>query len=260
MIQRIIYNLIIVASFFICDCQAGLDKEVAESLKCIRAFPYYEKRHSIPIDTLHSIALKETGKAHTQHKIRMVWPWSVNVEGKGHYFDTKHEAISFVKKQILQGKESIDIGCMQINMKHHPKAFRSLEHAFDPKSNVAYGAGFLKSKYDQHGCWHKAIAHYHSATHDLGFKYKQDVIKIASNMNNYKDSLKKHLYNSSDSRKVAYNGFQPQSNRRFNRSFNYYQNNATPSPSTEQKEPFEVKKIRRLSQNRIRSNMMVPVH
>jgi soluble lytic murein transglycosylase-like protein len=78
---------------------------------------------------------------------------------------------------------------MQINLKHHLDAFDSLNQAFDPKENIEYGAKFLKSKYDQLGSWHKAIAHYHSATYELGSKYKQDVIKIANNMELYKDSI-----------------------------------------------------------------------
>ncbi len=168
---------------------ANMDAEIAESHKCSKMFPYFEKTHQIPPDTLYSISLKESGKKHTEHKIMVVWPWTVNVEGKGYHFNTKREAIFFVRKQIIQGKENIDVGCMQINLKHHLKAFNSLNQAFDPEQNVAYGAKFLKAKYDQLGSWHKAIAYYHSATHDLGYKYKQDVIKIANNMDLYKNSV-----------------------------------------------------------------------
>lgn len=166
------------------------DKEITESFKCSRLFSYFERKYRIPLDTLHSISLQETSKIHSRHKIRIVWPWTVNVEGQGYFFDSKKDAVLFVKKQLLAGKTSIDVGCMQINLKHHPNAFKSIEHAFDPVRNVAYGAEFLKSKYDQLGHWLQAIAHYHSATDELGSKYKQQVIKIANNMNAYKYSLK----------------------------------------------------------------------
>ncbi len=72
-------------------------------------FPYFEKTHQIPPDTLYSISLKESGKKHTEHKIMVIWPWTVNVEGKGYHFNTKREAIFFVRKQIIQGKENIDV-------------------------------------------------------------------------------------------------------------------------------------------------------
>lgn len=172
-----------------CYSYASLDMELLISNQCVRLFSDFEAQHGIPRNTLHSIALKESGKKHSQHKIVIVWPWTVNVEGKGYHFNSKREAILFVKKQIIKGKENIDVGCMQINLKHHLDAFNSLSQAFDPAHNIAYSAKFLKAKYDQLGSWHKAIAHYHSATLALGSKYKQDVIKIASNMHLYKNSL-----------------------------------------------------------------------
>jgi len=201
-----IFCIILISFNIIPNSFALVDREVAESLKCSRMFSYFERKLLIPLDTLHSIALKESGKSHSKHKIRIVWPWTVNVEGKGYFFDSKLDAISFVKRQIFEGKTSIDIGCMQINLKHHPEAFLSLEHAFDPRKNIAYGATFLKSKYEQLGCWHKAIAHYHSATHDLGFKYKEDVVKIASNMDSYKNSLRNYIKFNSHINSYAYNG------------------------------------------------------
>jgi soluble lytic murein transglycosylase-like protein len=193
-VRKFTLFIIVLCAFQAFSSAAVVDRYISESQKCARIFPYMEKRYKIPPDALHSISLKESGRIHPTHKISIVWPWAVNVEGEGFYFETKREAILFVKKQLLQGKESIDVGCMQINLKHHPDAFRSLEQAFDPGRNIAYGAQFLRSKYEQFGDWHKAIAHYHSATHELGSKYKQEVIKIASNMNEYKSSLKKHVY------------------------------------------------------------------
>ena len=169
------------------------DPEIAESLKCSKLFPYFEKKFNIPSNTLHSIALKESGKKHKTRNLRVVWPWTVNVEGKGYYFNTKREAVNFVRKEIIRGRESIDVGCMQINLRHHLGAFNSLDQAFEPNNNIRYGAEFLRSKYDQLKNWHKAIAHYHSATHSLGFKYKQDVVKIASNMALYRASLHSYL-------------------------------------------------------------------
>ena len=169
---------------------AALDPEIIESAKCSRYFPYFEKRHKIPVDTLHSVSLQESGKSHSKHKIKIVWPWAVNVEGESYFFDTKFTAVSFVKKQLALGKSSIDVGCMQINLKHHPEAFSSIERAFDPATNIGYGAEFLRAKYDQYGHWHHAIANYHSATKDLGDKYKANVINIARNMPEYKTKLK----------------------------------------------------------------------
>ena len=189
-------RLTIFTFFFILFSKSAIaDSEIAESLKCSKFFSHFEKKFNIPSNTLHSIALKESGKKHKTRKITIVWPWTVNVEGKGYHFNTKKEAVNFVRKQIIRGRESIDVGCMQINLRHHLQAFNSLDQAFEPDYNVRYGAEFLRSKYDQLKSWHKAIAHYHSATHSLGSKYKQDVVKISSNMALYKSSLHNYLTN-----------------------------------------------------------------
>jgi soluble lytic murein transglycosylase-like protein len=170
---------------------AVVDKEMVQSAKCVGYFRHFENRLKIPRDTLYSISLQETGKIHYDKKVKIAWPWTVNVEGKGYYFNTKQEAMIFVRDRMLEGKESIDVGCMQVNLKHHPDAFHSLDQAFDPRSNIAYGAKFLVSKFEQLGSWTKAIAHYHSATPHLGEKYKNSVVKIAQNIDHYKSVFKK---------------------------------------------------------------------
>ena len=167
------------------------DKELSQSARCVGYFRHFETRMKMPKDTLYSISLQETGKAHSDKKVKIAWPWTVNVEGRGYYFDTKREAVIFVRDQMRAGKESIDVGCMQVNLKHHPDAFKSLDHAFDPRTNIAYGAKFLLSKYEQLGSWSKAIAHYHSATPHLGEKYKDSVVKIAQNIDHYKSAFKR---------------------------------------------------------------------
>ena len=170
---------------------AAVDREIIQSARCVGYFRHFETRLKIPRDTLYSISLQETGKIHSDKKVKIAWPWTVNVEGKGYYFDTKKEAMLFVRDEMRSGKESIDVGCMQVNLKHHPEAFHSLDQAFDPRSNIASGAKFLLSKYEQLGSWNKAIAHYHSATPHLGEKYKDSVVKIAQNIDHYKAAFKR---------------------------------------------------------------------
>lgn len=201
------------------EVTAAFDAELASSLKCVSLFRHNEYRQRIPTDTLYSISLNETGRVHSTKKVKLSWPWAVNVEGLGHFFNTKQEAVHFVKKQIAEGKESIDVGCMQVNLKHHPKAFKSVEEAFDPRANIAYAASFLRSKYDQLGCWHKAIAHYHSATETLGTKYKNNVTTTAKNIERYKDTFRQHARTYSSNK--AYNQILERSyNKKLSRKLN----------------------------------------
>jgi hypothetical protein len=91
------------------------------------------------------------------------WPWTINVQGTGYYYETIEEAIAAVREFQARGVRSIDVGCMQVNLYHHPHAFQTLEQAFDPEENVAYAASFLLKLKTHHASWHQAVAHYHSA-------------------------------------------------------------------------------------------------
>ena len=106
------------------------------------------------------------------------WPWTVNAEGQGYFYDTKAEAVAAVRAMQARGIRSIDVGCGQINLMHHPDAFPSLEQAFDPQANAAYAARFLKELFAQTGDWNKATALYHSATPELGAEYQRKVLAV----------------------------------------------------------------------------------
>ena len=63
------------------------------------------------------------------------WPWSFNAAGEGRYMASRAEAVAEVQARQAAGTRSIDIGCMQINLLHHPDAFESVEAGFDPETN-----------------------------------------------------------------------------------------------------------------------------
>jgi len=138
---------------------------------CTRHLPRYEREYGIPTHLLSAIASTESGRYHDGLKIKLPWPWTINADNKSYFFDNKDEAIGMVRKLRARGIQSIDVGCMQVNLYHHPGAFASLDRAFDPETNIAYAAGFLRSLYDQENSWKKAAADYHSKTPRLGKDY-----------------------------------------------------------------------------------------
>lgn len=168
----------------------AFDYELNEARKCTNLYHRFEQKLKLPGDTLYAIGLHETSKIHSKHKTPIAWPWTVNFKGKSHYFNSKKEAKDFVKAKIRAGETNMDVGCMQVNLKHHPDAFRSIDHAFTPRYNVAYAANFLVTKYNKLGSWGKAIAHYHSANPTKGSRYKNKVLKIAKNMDRHKSIFK----------------------------------------------------------------------
>jgi len=151
------------------DTAAAADHEV-----CLQNIASTEETYGIPEGLLAAIGLTESGRV-VEHQ-RTVWPWTVNAEGVGHFFETKEDAVAFVEGLQADGITSIDVGCMQINLKHHGEAFATLEDAFDPTTNVAYGAEFLSSLKGQTRTWMKAVRRYHSATPEKGEAYGERVL------------------------------------------------------------------------------------
>lgn len=152
------------------------------SKQCNNYFNYVEESLEIPTNLLRSISVIETGRWHQNAKLYFTWPWTVNQQGKSYYFSSKNEAIEAVKKMLKSGLTNIDIGCMQINLHHHPEAFINLEEAFDPKTNIEYAANFLKRNYLYLNNWPKAVAHYHSQN-SIGQEYAQKVLKMHNEYN-----------------------------------------------------------------------------
>lgn len=163
---------------------ASADGLIEGAKQCTQYFPTEERNQTIPVHLLAAISTTETGRYHEGLGMAIPWPWTINVEGKGYYFGTKAEAIAATQKALQQGKRSIDVGCMQVNLKHHASAFRNLNEAFDPATNVAYAAKFLRNNYDEMGNWIKAAAAYHSRTTSKGNSYLGRVEKNWTNIVN----------------------------------------------------------------------------
>jgi hypothetical protein len=151
------------------------DTLIRGARECTRHMPVQEGKYAIPQHLLMAIGSNESGRYHNGLKAVVPWPWTVNAAGKGYYFASKQEAISAVRRFQSDGIQSIDVGCMQVNLKHHPSAFTSLQNAFDPEANVAYAARFLRTNYESTKSWIKAVAYYHSQTPKYGTPYAQRI-------------------------------------------------------------------------------------
>ena len=145
---------------------------------CQRATAGQESARRIPRKLLHAISIAESGRWDKNRRENTAWPWTVTSGGKGRYLPTKQAAIRTVRKLKRQGVRNIDVGCMQINLKYHPKAFKSLDDAFDPGKNAAYAAKFLVKLRQDKRSWVQAVKHYHSATRALHNPYRAKVYKI----------------------------------------------------------------------------------
>ncbi len=146
---------------------------------CAQAIAAAEANSGLPPGLLGAIARVETGRRTPTGGVQP-WPWSFNAAGEGRYMATRAEAVAEVQARLAAGTRSIDIGCMQINLLHHPDAFPSVDAGFDPATNVAYAVRFLRSLHAQTGDWAAATARYHSATPERGLIYHQRVMAAMS--------------------------------------------------------------------------------
>lgn len=141
---------------------------------CGRAIAAAERDGGIPAGLLLAIARVESGRRAPQGGIAP-WPYAINADGSGRFPESKPAAIAEVSALRERGIRSMDVGCMQVNLFHHPMAFPDLDAAFDPARNVAYAARFLRELRARTGNWAEAIAQYHSTEPGRGLAYHSRV-------------------------------------------------------------------------------------
>lgn len=138
---------------------------------CEQAAEYAAQKTGVPPSVLNAISLTETGRRNSGEM--RPWPWTVNMEGKGVWFETEDEARAYVYKNYKRGARSFDVGCFQINYKWHGQEFASIEEMFDPNPNALYAANFLLKLYREKGNWSEAAGAYHSRTQKYAEKYEK---------------------------------------------------------------------------------------
>ncbi|MFL1460795.1 lytic transglycosylase domain-containing protein [Roseococcus sp. DSY-14] len=142
---------------------------------CRAAIARAEAAAGIPAGLLQAIGRVESGRRDPQTGQFGPWPWTINAEGRGHFLPSREAALALVREMQARGVRSMDVGCMQVNLLHHPRAFPSLEEAFDPDANARYAARFLSELQSTRADWMLAAAHYHSQTPHFAEAYRARV-------------------------------------------------------------------------------------
>ncbi len=155
---------------------AGVKPARVDSGPCGTAIAAAERAWRLPAGLLPAIARVESGRLDPGTGMVHPWPWTINAEGTGHFFDSKEEAIAAVSALQARGVRSIDVGCMQVNLMHHPLAFATLDEAFEPEANPNYAGNIQNALSRQFGSWPAAAAAYHSQTPELASDYQRMVM------------------------------------------------------------------------------------
>jgi len=143
---------------------------------CLPEIAKAEKRYRIPDGLLVSIALAESGRRDPDTGILTPWPWTIDIHGQGQYFNSIDEAAAAAGAMLARGDGLVDVGCMQVDLFHHPHAFQTLLAAFDPETNVDYAAKYLIELKGQTGSWAGAVAAYNTGNPRTGGEYVARVL------------------------------------------------------------------------------------
>lgn len=134
-------------------CADASAMPAAATVSCADAASFAEHNLLLPAGLLRSIGVVETGNR----------PWSVNVDGAGRNFASADEAVRFVRSASVSGGRYVDVGCFQMDLFYHPKAFENLAAAFDPMTNAMAAGRFLLSLQQGSSSWFDAVGRYHSS-------------------------------------------------------------------------------------------------
>ena len=165
---------------FAITTSANASTEGAET--CDRVAHIVANETGVPVNVLLAITRTETGRSRSGKL--SPWPWTVNMEGKGVWFDSYQEALNYVKSHHKAGARSFDVGCYQLNYRWHGQHFTDIEHMFDPTANARYAADFLSRLYAETNSWDDAAAAYHSRTPKYADKYKARFKRIMAQLPN----------------------------------------------------------------------------
>lgn len=147
----------------------------ADAVSCAQAAAVAEAGAGIPAGLLLAIGVVESGRTNAAG-VRAPWPFAIQSGGVGRFLASVDDAVAAVQALQVAGVQSIDVGCFQINLFHHPNDFSSLASGFDPLANAVAAARFLASLHDELGAWEPAVAAYHSRTEALGTPYRDLVL------------------------------------------------------------------------------------
>jgi len=157
---------------------APLPARADDTRACDMAGQQAETALHLPTGLLRAIGRVESGRRDPISGSFGPWPWTINANGQGRFFADAAAAAAAVRALQAAGTTSVDVGCFQVNLMHHPLAFRRVEDSFDPAANAAYAGAFLQSLRQRLGSWEAAVAGYHSATAERGEAYRTRVFAV----------------------------------------------------------------------------------
>lgn len=180
MILRRLFVLLVLSMLFGPMPNARANADAAAMALCRNAAIAAADRNGVPREVMLAISLVETRTK--RGGVSGPWPWTVNVAGKGFWFDSRAAALLHAQRALQRGQRSFDVGCFQLNFRWHGSHFASIDQMFEPKPSGDYAARFVKDLFRETGDWIKASGLYHSRTAKHSKRYRTLVAKTVKAM------------------------------------------------------------------------------
>jgi len=132
--------------------------------------------YGIPARLFYAVALTESGQSSLSQKQWRPWPWTLNINGQGHYYPSRQAAWTKLQQALKDKQTAVDVGLMQIAWRYHRQALGSAWQALEPLHNLRVGAGILKRCYARMTDWWQSLGCYHAPNDpDRARKYRERV-------------------------------------------------------------------------------------
>lgn len=165
---------------------AAQTADFGASADCPTLISQAEARRNIPRGLLMAIAMTESGDKGRPS------PFAMNIAGRSYFASSGQEMANIISANWQRGVTSIDVGCMQINLKYHGAKFSRLTDLLNSPTNIEYGAGYLVSLAVESGSWKDAVMSYHNKKNPsrrswYGCKVWNNYLKINGQQTGYLD-------------------------------------------------------------------------
>lgn len=149
------------------------------------AYKNVAREYGIPYKILFAIGMQESQRELSNGKV-LPWPWTLNINGDGQYFNTSGEMRKALFSALDNGIRNIDIGAMQVNLRWHVGKAYSINDMMRPEDNLNIAAKILTIEHQRCGGtefdWMCAIGHYHSHREERAKRYAEKVMRWAGNL------------------------------------------------------------------------------
>lgn len=125
---------------------------------CTRFAVRLEKELGLPVGLLHAMTLAETSKNGVPQ------PNAIQLDGEARYPASRKGAEALLRKADGTLVEEAHVGCMQLSLKTHARAFDRPESMLDPERNIRRAARVLQGQRKASPGWREALGRYHGGS------------------------------------------------------------------------------------------------